>query len=53
MTKTSEILSELVKNPKANARGILPPAKASKSRYERRKVRGYLRVTNWIDDADM
>lgn len=49
MTKTIELISEVIKNPnhpfrKADDR----PKKAQKNRYERRKIKEYLHSNDWL-----
>lgn len=51
MTKSLEIINEVIKDPnhpfrKAEAR----PKKAQKNRYERRKIKEYLHVSDWLTE---
>jgi len=48
MTKTMEVISEAVRNPKHPFRKVdNRPKKPLKHRYERRKIREYLHLGNW------
>ena len=48
MTKTLELITETIRNPKHALRKTDDrPKKAQKSRYERRKVKGYLSLGDW------
>jgi len=48
MSKTSEAISELIRSPKPPFRKIgQQPQKAQKHRYERRKVREIIRLSEW------
>ena len=48
MTKSIDAITEIVRNPKTTFRkGDDRPAKAHKRRYERRKIKEYLRVSDW------
>lgn len=50
MTKSSEAVSELLKSSKHPFRGSdLRSLKTQQSRYERRKVKAYLRSSDWSD----
>jgi hypothetical protein len=49
MLKTIESISEALRNPKHPFRKAdFRPKKPQKSRYERRKVKEYLHVTDWM-----
>jgi hypothetical protein len=49
MTKTLEVISEAVRNPKHPFRKVdNQPKKPLKHRYERRKIRAYLHLGEWI-----
>ncbi|HWH71956.1 MAG TPA: hypothetical protein VNT26_21515 [Candidatus Sulfotelmatobacter sp.] len=49
MRKTFELMSEMVSNAKHAFHKVENhPAKAIKHRYERRKVRKYLTLTDWL-----
>jgi hypothetical protein len=48
MTKTIEVISEAVRNPKHPFRKVdNRPKKSMKHRYERRKIREYLHLADW------
>jgi hypothetical protein len=48
MTKTLEVINEVIHNPKHPFRKVEnQPKKPQKHRYERRKVRGYLQLGQW------
>jgi hypothetical protein len=48
MTKTLEVISEAIRNPKHSFRKVEnQPNKPLKHRYERRKIRGYLQLGEW------
>jgi len=48
MSKSIDAITEIVRTPKNNFRQVDDrPAKAHKHRYERRKVKEYLRVSDW------
>jgi hypothetical protein len=45
MTKSLEVISEVIRNPKHPFRKVdNQPKKAQKHRYERRKIRAYLQL---------
>jgi len=49
MTKSLEVISEAVRNPKHPFRKVdNQPKKPRKHRYERRKIREYLHLTDWV-----
>ncbi len=49
MTKTLEVINEVIHNPKHPFRKVEnQPKKPQKHRYERRKVRGYLQPDQWV-----
>jgi hypothetical protein len=49
MLKTIESISEALRNPKHPFRKAdFRPKKSQKSRYERRKVKEYLHLTDWM-----
>jgi hypothetical protein len=49
MMKTLEAINEAIRNPKYPFRKTgNHPKKAVKHRYERRKIRGYLQLTDWL-----
>jgi len=48
MTKSLEVISEAVRNPKHPFRKVdNQPKKTLKHRYERRKIREYLHLGDW------
>lgn len=48
MTKTIEVISEAVRNPKHPFRKVdNRPKKPMKHRYERRKIREYIHLAHW------
>ena len=48
MTKSLEVISEAVRNPKHPFRKVdNQPKKPLKHRYERRKIKGYLHLGEW------
>jgi hypothetical protein len=48
MTKTNDLLSETLRDPKHPFRAVEDrPRKAQKNRYERRKAREFLRLGDW------
>ena len=49
MTKSLEVISEAVRNPKHPFRKVdNQPKKPLKHRYERRKIREYLHLGQWV-----
>ena len=49
MTKSLEVISEAVRNPKHPFRKVdNQPKKPQKHRYERRKIREYLHLGEWV-----
>jgi hypothetical protein len=49
MTKSLEVISEAVSNPKHPFRKVdNQPKKPQKHRYERRKIREYLHLGDWV-----
>ena len=51
MIKTLEALTEVIRNPKPSFRQIDDrPAKAKKHRYERRKIREFIRLGDWVQE---
>lgn len=51
MTRTLEELTEVIRNPKPSFRQIDDrPQKAKKHRYERRKVKEFLRIGDWAQE---
>ena len=52
MSKTIEAMSEIIRNPKPTFRKAgQQPQKAQKHRYERRKVKSFLKLGDWQSDA--
>ena len=53
MTRSLELIDEKVRNAKHSFRSAGDrPAKAHKHRYERRKVREFLRIGDWGAEAE-
>lgn len=51
MTKTLDVISEAIRNPKHPFRKTdNRPKKAQKNRYERRKIREYLHLGDWAGE---
>lgn len=51
MSKTMEAINEAIRNPKHPFRKTdNHPKKAVKHRYERRKIREYLQLTDWLSE---
>ena len=49
MTKSFEIISEAIRNPKHTFRKVdNQPKKPLKHRYERRKIKEYLHLGDWV-----
>ena len=49
MMKTLEVIGEAVRNPKHPFRKTdNQPKKAQKNRYERRKIKEYLHLDDWL-----
>jgi len=54
MTRSLEVLSEVIRDPKPSFRQIEDrPAKAKKHRYERRKIRELIRQGEWTEEEQM
>lgn len=52
MIKTLDLITEVVSNPKNAFRKITDrPKKAEKHRYERRKVKEYLKLGDWDEQG--
>ena len=52
MTKTLDLITEAIRNTKHPFRPVENrPQKPQKHRYERRKVREYLRLGDWVGEA--
>jgi hypothetical protein len=53
MSKTIDAITEIIRNPKHPFRKAEDrPAKAQKHRYERRKIKEYLKQSDW-GEADL
>jgi hypothetical protein len=53
MTKTLDVISDTVRNPKHPFRQVDDrPDKPKKNRYERRKIREYLRLGDWTSESN-
>ncbi|HUZ06471.1 MAG TPA: hypothetical protein VMV89_03190 [Candidatus Paceibacterota bacterium] len=51
MMKTMEVISEAVRNPRHPFRKAdNQPKKAQKNRYERRKIKEYLHLGDWVTE---
>ena len=51
MTKTLEAITEAIRNPKHPFRKTENrPKKAQKNRYERRKIKEYLHLGEWVTE---
>jgi len=51
MSKTFEVISEAIRNSKHPFRKVENrPKKAQKHRYERRKIREYLHLADWLTE---
>ena len=51
MMKTMEVISEAVRNPRHPFRKAdNQPKKAQKNRYERRKIKEYLHLGDWLGE---
>lgn len=51
MIKTLDLITEVVRNPKNSFRKVSDrPRKAEKHRYERRKVKEFLRLGDWGEE---
>ncbi len=49
MTKSLEVITEAIRNPKHPFRKVdNQPKKSQKHRYERRKIREYLHIGDWM-----
>jgi hypothetical protein len=49
MTKTLDFISDLIRNPKHPFRQVdNRPDKPQKHRYERRKIKEYIKLADWI-----
>ena len=51
MMKTLDLISEVIRNPKhAFRQADHRPAKSQKHRYERRKIKEFLKHGDWADE---
>jgi hypothetical protein len=51
MTKTLEFISDVIRNPKHPFRQADDrPAKPQKHRYERRKIKEYIKLADWMEE---
>jgi hypothetical protein len=51
MTKSIDLIAEVIRDPKHPFRQVGDrPAKPQKHRYERRKVREFIRGADWVSD---
>ena len=52
MTKTLDVITEIVRNPKQTFRKADDrPVKAQKHRYERRKIKEFIRLSDWVAES--
>ena len=52
MSKTLDSISDIIRDPKHTFRKADDrPVKAQKHRYERRKVKGYMKHSDWEQDG--
>ena len=52
MTKTTDLIAETIRNPKHPFHQLADrPDKAHKNRYERRKIREFIRLADWGPEA--
>lgn len=52
MTKTIDTLTEIIRNPKHPFRKADDrPVKAQKHRYERRKIREFIKLSDWAQEG--
>ena len=51
MTKTLDVITEIIRNPKHPFRKADDrPVKAQKHRYERRKIKEFIRLSSWAQE---
>ena len=51
MMKTLDAISEIIRNPKPPFRKVDDrPVKAQKHRYERHKIKEYIRLGDWVQE---
>jgi hypothetical protein len=54
MTKTLDVITEIIRNPKHPFRKADDrPVKAQKHRYERRKVKEFIRLGDWAQEQQV
>lgn len=52
MSKPTDPISEIIRDPKhAFRKAEDRPVKAQKHRYERRKIKEYLKLSDWAEDG--
>jgi hypothetical protein len=52
MSKTLDVITEIIRNPKQSFRKADDrPVKAQKHRYERRKIREFIRLGDWVHET--
>jgi hypothetical protein len=52
MTRALDVITEIIRNPKhAFRKADDRPVKAQKHRYERRKVKEYIRLGDWVEQT--
>jgi len=52
MSKSIDVLAEVIRNPKRTLRQVeARPNKPTKHRYERRRVREFLKLSDWDEQA--
>ncbi len=53
MTKTLDVITEIIRNTKHPFRKAdNRPVKAQKHRYERRKIREFIRLGDWVQQQE-
>jgi hypothetical protein len=53
MTKTLDLISEAIRNTKHPFRKVEDtPEKPKRNRYERRKIREYIKLGDWVGDSN-
>ena len=51
MSKTSDLIAEIIRNPKPTFRKADDrPVKAQKHRYERRKIKEFIKLGDWVQE---
>ena len=54
MTKTLDVISEIIRNPKHPFRKADDrPVKAQKHRYERRKIKEFIKLGSWAQEESV